>query len=358
MGLDVTGRFRYPPPMPEWLARHREDVLEPHLPIVDAHHHFWEEGGHAYLLPELMNDLGDGHLVTATMYAQCQYGYRAQGADHLRPVGETETIVAIAREARRQCCRTRIAAGIVAHADLLLGERVGTVLDAHQQVAGNALKGIRHAVSRDENFPEGVVLRPAPAGMLSNINYRQGLQVLARRGLVYDAMLYHQQLPELTAMAKAIPDLSIVLDHTGCILGVGFYEGRQDDLFEDWRSDIGELAACPNVTVKIGGFGMIICGARWHEHPHPPSSIELAQVWRRYVETCIELFGTRRCMFESNFPVDKAMYSYRTLWNAFKRLTVGLAPGERTDLFSRTARRTYGLDPVFDERQAPVSLHA
>ena len=358
MGLDVTGRFRYPPPTPEWLARQREDVLEPQLPIIDAHHHFWVEGGHAYLLPELAHDLGDGHRVTATVYAQCQYGYRTTGPDQLKPVGETETVVAIAQKAREQGYSTRIAEGIVAHADLLLGERVNEVLDAHRQVAGSALKGIRHSVSRDENFPEGIVLRPAPAAMLSDRGYRQGLQALARRGLVYDAMLYHQQLPELTAMARALPDLQIVLDHVGCILGVGVYEGREDELFGQWRSAMRELADCPNVSVKIGGFGMIICGARWHKRPEPPLSAELAPYWCRYVETCIELFGSRRCMFESNFPVDKAMYSYRTLWNTFKRLTVDLTPDERSDLFSRSAQRIYGLDPVLSDAHQPARFHA
>jgi hypothetical protein len=174
------------------------------------------------------------------------------------------------------------------------------------------LRGIRHSVSHDPNFPDGIVIRPAPEGLLANRQYRAGLARLAARGLRYDAMLYHAQLPELTAMAQAMPDLAIVLDHIGCILGIGPYRGYETETFDQWRSAMADLAACPNVTVKIGGFGMIIGGASWHDRDMPPAAAELAHAWRPYVETCIEVFGAARCMFESNFPVDKAMYSYRT----------------------------------------------
>lgn len=346
MGLDVTGRYRYPPPDAGWLALAREDAIEPDLPIIDAHHHLWEEGGAPYLIEEFSGDVMDGHAIVASVFVQAHYGYRSDCPTHLAPVGETEKVMAIRAEAHQRQCPTRIAEGIVAFADLTLGDAVDEVLDAHFVVAGDALCGIRHSVSRDENFPDGIVLRPAPAHMLADRDYREGLSRLAARGLVYDAMLYHQQIPELAEMARAIPDLPIVLDHIGCVLGVGPYAGKEQERFEQWRSDMRILADCPNVRVKIGGFGMIICGAEWHERPAPPSSAELAENWRPYVETCIELFGPTRCMFESNFPVDKAMYSYRTMWNAFKRLAATLSTDERAALFSGTAQRTYGLDPA------------
>ena len=346
MGLDVTGQFRYPPPRPGWLALRTEEVLDPDLPIIDAHHHLWEEGGHPYLLGELSSDIADGHRVTATIFVQAHYAYRTTGPAHLAPLGETEAVVAIRQQAQTAGHRTRIAAGIVAHADLTLGHLLPEVLDAHAKAAGDALAGVRHSTSRDEHFPDGIVVRPAPAGLLAESSYRAGLAELARRGLVYDAMLYHSQLPELVAMARTLPGLDIVLDHLGCILGVGPYAGRERELFATWRKDLRALAGCPNVTVKIGGLGMIVCGARWHERPQPPSSRDLAEAWRPYVDTCLETFGPDRCMFESNFPVDKAMYSYRTLWNAFKRLSSGCSPDERRALFAGTAQQTYGLDPA------------
>lgn len=344
MGLDVTGKYRYPAPDLAWLAQRVEPVLDPSLPIVDAHHHLWEEGGSPYLLGEIRTDLDDGHRVTGTIFVQAHYGYHTGGPAHLAAIGETEKVAAIAKEARRSGCATRIAEGIVAFADLTLADRLDETLDAHAAAAGGTLRGIRHSVSRDENFPDGIVIRPAPARMLADPSYRSGLRELGRRGLVYDAMLYHSQIAELVATAKAVPETSFVLDHIGCILGVGPYEGRKSELFKSWRDDMRALADCPNVAVKVGGFGMIVCGARWHERAIPPSSSQLADAWRPYVETCVELFGAERCMFESNFPVDKAMYSYRTLWNAFKRITAGWPEADRSSLFAGTARRVYGLD--------------
>lgn len=353
MGLDVTGKWRYPPPDPRWLGQTIEAVLEPDLPIIDAHHHLWEEGGAPYLMREICADLADGHNVIATVFVQAHYGYRASGPAHLAPVGETEKVVAIARAAAADGCTARVAQGIVGFADLTLGDRLDEVLDAHAAASEGAFKGVRHSVSRDEHFPDGIVLRPAPRGMLGDPAYRAGLRRLAERGLVYDAMLYHAQIPELTAAARDLPDLTIVLDHLGCILGVGHYEGREIETFAAWTSAMQDLAACPNVRVKLGGLGMIVCGARWHERQVPPTSEELTRAWRPYIATCIDLFGPDRCMFESNFPVDKAMYSYRTLWNAFKRLSAGLSSGERQAVLSRTAQRTYGLDSADSAAASP-----
>ncbi len=344
MGLDVTGRYRYPPPNPAWLTRMVEPVLEPDLPIIDAHHHLWEEAGQPYLLDEISSDLNDGHRIEATVFVQAHYGYRTTGPIELAPVGETERVAAMAAAARTDNGRTDIAAAIVGFADLTLGDRVEAVLDAHIAAAPERFRGIRHGVSRDPHFPDGIVLRPAPEGLLGDPGYRAGLAAVARAGLSYDAMLYHRQVPELTALARVMPDLPIVLDHIGCIIGVGPYQGHKHETFLRWRRDMHALADCPNVAVKIGGFGMIICGARWHERDTPPSSDELAAAWRPYVETCIDLFGPDRCMFESNFPVDKAMYSYRTLWNAFKRLTAGLGDTERHALFAGTAARFYRIE--------------
>lgn len=349
MGLDITGRYRYPPPDRAWLARRHEDVLAPEMPIIDPHHHLWVEGGHPYLLDELLEDTTSGHVIEATVFVQAHFGFRADGPPHLVCVGETEQVMAIAAAAHMRGGGTDVAAAIVAQADLMLGDAVDEVIAAHFEVAGDRLRGIRHSVSRDENFPDGVVLRPAPAQLLANPTYRMGLSRLARHGLSYDAMLYHQQIPELTAMARALPDLPIVLDHIGCILGVGPYAGREIENLRQWTADMAQLAQCPNVSVKIGGFGMIITGARWHERDQPPSSAELAQAWSPYVETCIDLFGPARCMFESNFPVDKAMYSYRTVWNAFKRLGASYSEDDRRWLFHDSAARFYRISP----RSAP-----
>lgn len=346
MGLEVTGRYRYPPPRPEWLATLVEDVIDPALPIVDAHHHLWLENESPYLLNEIATDLADGHRIDATVFVQAHYGYTEDAPPHLAPVGETAKVAAMAMAARDANLGTALAAGIVGFADLTLGHGVAEVLDAHEAAGGGAFRGVRHSVSHDPAFPDGIVVKPAPPGLLADQRYRDGLREVAARRLSYDAMLYHGQIPELIALARALPDLSIVLDHAGCVLGVGPYAGRTRELHVIWARDMADLATCANVTVKLGGFGMIITGACWHERSLPPHSEELATAWRPAIQTCIELFGADRCMFESNFPVDKAMYSYRTLWNAFKRLAAGCSVTERQALFAGTAARTYRLEGV------------
>jgi L-fuconolactonase len=282
--------------------------------------------------------------VVASVAVQAHYGYRTEGPAHLRCIGETEKLAAVRAAARSAGVGADVAAAIVGYADLTMAESVAAVIEAHRQASCESFRGVRHSVARDPLFPDGIVLRPAPAGLLEQKNYRAGLATVADCGLVYDAMLYHCQIPELTAAAHALPRLQVVLDHIGCIIGVGPYEGKESETFSRWRITMRELAQCPNVAVKIGGFGMIICGPKWHENALPPSSEELAQAWRPYVDACIDLFGTDRCMFESNFPVDKAMYSYATLWNAFKRLTQGASETDKDSLFRGTAARIYRID--------------
>jgi L-fuconolactonase len=343
VGLDITGNYRYPAPSIAWLHKHTEEIIEPDRPIIDAHHHIWEQDGNAYLLDDLVADVVSGHNVKATVFVEARYGYRASGPQELRCLGETEKIRALVEEARKQRVSVDVCAAIVAHADLRLGRHVTSVIEGHLASAPDRLRGVRQSVARDPEFPNGIVLRPAPAGLLADLSYREGLRTLAEYDLSYDAMLYHRQIPELTATARALPQLPIILDHFGCIIGVGPYKGREGEIFQRWRSDLEDLAQCPNVSIKLGGLGMIICGAEHHLRETPPSSSELAQAWRPHVETCIELFGTRRCLFESNFPVDKAMFSYHVLWNAYKRIVAGASESEKSDLFHDTAAQVYRI---------------
>ena len=343
MALDVTGAWRYPHPNAAWLARHVEEILEPALPIVDAHHHIWDQPGNVYGIDDLNEDAASGHRIVATVFVQAHHGYRSTGPEALRCVGETERIEAIANAAQRDGGPFRPCAGIVGFADLTLGRRVADVLDAHRIASPTRFCGVRHSVARDPHFPNGIVLRPAPPHLLADREFRAGLATLAEYGLSFDAMLYHRQIGELADVAKALPHLSIVLDHFGCLIGVGPYVGREQETFAAWRDDIRRLAKSPNVSVKLGGMGMIICGARFHERALPPASAELAQAWRPSVETCIEAFGPERCLFESNFPVDKAMFSYAVLWNAFKRIAAGASASEKALLFHANAARIYKL---------------
>jgi L-fuconolactonase len=320
-----------------------EDVIEPGLPICDPHHHLWDYPGRRYLLDELLADTDSGHRVTATVFVECRSMYRAGGAETRRPVGETEFVNGIAAmSASGTYGATRVAAGIVGFADLTLGERVGEVLDAHLAASGR-FRGIRHAAGWDASPEIRNSHTNPPPGLLGDARFRRGFAELAPRGLTFDAWLYHPQLEELTALAKAFPDTTIVLDHFGGPLGIGPYAGRAKDIFAEWKKSIGEVATCPNVVAKLGGINMEINGFGWHERRQPPGSQELCDATRHYYEYTIEKFGADRCMFESNFPVDMASCSYTVLWNSFKRLTAAFSASERAKLFHDTAARVYRL---------------
>ena len=339
-------------PNDAWLALGAtEDILEPDLPIVDPHHHLWDHKRHRYLLDELRADLGNNggssHRIVATVFVDCLGFYRADGPAALRPVGETEFANGVAAMcASGVYGELRACAGIVSHADLTLGAAARDVLQAHIAAAGGPggrFKGIRHAGGWDASPLIHNSHTKPPPGLYGDATFRQGVAQLAPLGLSFEAWQYHPQLPEVTALARAFPDTSIILNHLGGPLGVGPYAGKSDETFAQWRTHMAELAGCPNVSVKLGGLGMRIGMFDHHARPAPPSSQEVADAWRPWVETAITQFGAQRCMFESNFPVDKGGASYAVLWNAFKRIAAGASADEKAALFEGTARRVYKL---------------
>jgi len=331
---------------PEWLALRQEEILEPELPIVDPHHHLVDRANTGrYLLPELLADTGTGHNITATVYLEWLSMYRADGSPEMRPVGEVEFANGVAAVAASGTYgATKVCAGIVAYADLMLGYRVEPVLEAMIAAGGGRFRGIRYiTASHPDEAARGSSIN-RPAGLLREPKLREGLARLAPLGLSFDAWMYFTQLGELTELARAFPETPIVLDHVGGPIGIGPYAGKRDEVFAEWRRSIRELAPCQNVHVKLGGLGMRLFGFDVHTGALPPSSEQLATLWRPYIETCIEAFGAERAMFESNFPVDKGSGSYHAFWNAFKRIAAGCSAAEKTALFSGTASRFYRLD--------------
>jgi L-fuconolactonase len=328
-----------PLPNPEWLGKLKEETLEPDLPIVDPHHHLWDHPGSRYLLDELRADLNSGHNIAATVFIQCGSGYRTSGPEEMRCIGESEFVRGIAEEADRRGGRTRICAGIVSFADLRL-PNVDAVLEGQIAAAGGRFRGIRQIAAHDPAIIGASSYVPPPA-LMDDPNFRRGLKRLPAHDLTFEAWIYHPQIGTLTEVARGCPEVKIVLNHFGGPLGVGPY--KRNEVFFQWRDDIKALAACPNVYVKLGGLAMIVNAFDFHLAPLPPSSGEMANAWRPYVETCVKSFGADRCMFESNFPVDKGACSYPVLWNAFKRLAAGSSASEKADLFAGTASRFYRL---------------
>jgi L-fuconolactonase len=327
----------------DWLALVNEEIVEPDRRIVDPHHHFFAAGGvfPTYDLDSLWADTA-GHRVEKTVYVQCWEGYRSSGPDEFKPVGETESVDTVAAAARRQPERAQIAA-IVGTTDLRLGTGVREVLQAH--CAASALfRGVRQMAAWDRCSEVLSMENVAEGKLYEDLQFRAGFAVLADMGLTFDAWHYHPQTPSLTALARAFPQAGIVLNHLGTPIGVGPYAGRRDEIFKQWARDLSELASCPNVSIKLGGLLMPYNGFGFDKEARPPTSDEIVAKQRQYYEYAIDTFGPSRCMFESNFPVDKGAVSYDVLWNAFKKMASVYSAGEKDELFRGTATRFYRLD--------------
>lgn len=342
-----------------WLDQVTESALEPELPICDPHHHLWDHrpGGVAprYLLDDYLADIAGGpgsgragaagHNVVSSVFIECGTMFRNQGDPAMRPVGETEFANGqAAMAASGQYGSVRVAAGIVGTAYLSAGESVADVLDRQIAAAPDRFRGIRQAASRDAD-PQVPNHRTEPVeGLYLNATFRRGFAELAPRGLSYEAWCYHTQIGELADLARAFPDTTIVLDHFGGPLGIGRWANREAEVFESWKRSVDELAECPNVHAKLGGLAMAVNGFGWHDAERPPDSETLLAANRHYYEYTIERFGVPRCMFESNFPVDRESCSFTVLWNMFKRLTTNCSADEKRALFHDNAARLYRIE--------------
>lgn len=326
-----------------WLAQRTEEALDPQLPIVDPHHHLWRRAT-PYFVPELLADLSCGHHIRGTVYMECSNMYRADGDPRFASVGEVEYVNGIGAEFASGCHgAVRACAGVVGHVDLMQGDAAREVMDAMLLRAPDRLRGIRHMAAWDASPAINVLKRPPPPHLLLHPQFRQGFSHLRDLNLSFDAWVYHPQLPQLIDLIDAFPDTVVVIDHVGGLVVTGPYAEHQKEAVSQWTRSMREIARRPNVMVKIGGLNSRLHGFDFMDRALPPSSEQLAQAWRPYFDTCIEAFGSRRAMFESNFPVDKCGCSANVLWNAFKRLAAGCSEDEKADLFAGTAVRTYRL---------------
>lgn len=326
----------------EWLAQVDEEIVDPEQRIVDPHHHLWPDGEALdYGLEDLHRDTGAGHRVEGTVFVECRAAYRTDGPADLRSLGETEFVAAAAAESAAADGQAEIK-GIVANVDLR-SDRLDELLDAHEQAADGRLRGIRHSIAHTPN-PSGLLIAGRADPYISvDPAFRRGLARLGDRGLTYDSWNYHYQNREIAALAAATPGTTMVLDHFGTPIGVGAWAGSLDEIFPVWQQDIAAVAQNPNVVAKIGGLAMPDNGYGWHERATPATSDEIVAAHERWYLHTIECFGPERCMFESNFPVDRLSVSYAVLWNALKKIAARFTPSERDLLFWGTAERVYSL---------------
>ena len=326
----------------QWLDQVREDILEPNQRICDPHHHLWNHPGSIYEVEQLAGDIGDGHRVESTVFVECMSSYRQSGPAHESCLGETQYVVEQAEKAE-SLGSADVCAGIVSFADLRGGAQVREVLEKHIELGAGRFRGIRHASAWDA----ADAVRPShtmpPPGLLADSTFRKGFAELRALNLSFDAWLFHTQIHELTHLARAFPETRIVLDHLGGPLGIGPWVDQREAIFASWKPDIAELARCQNVFVKLGGVAMPINGLAWHRRTSPCTSEEYQQTYSDWHLHCVECFGAERCMFESNFPVDRASISFRSLFNGFKRIAADMSAEEKDWLFWKSAHDFYRL---------------
>lgn len=329
---------------PKWKSNEAfETIIDPDRPIIDSHFHFVHGSEFAYEVEEYGRDISSGHNIVKSVFIECSQEFDGPYTGSLKAVSETEYAARLAMRSWEQKGVT--VAGIVGRADLSIGEAVEEVLNAHQTAAGKLLKGIRQIGVRDPyanalSLPEVFF---APSDLYEQPAFRRGLRRLGKMGLSFDAWHYHHQLPDFIRLARATPDTLLILDHFGTPLGVGPYRERRVEVFDRWRKDIAELAKCPNVVAKLGGMAMRDNGFGWDEAQSPPSSYMFVSAQAPYYHHTIECFGAERCMFESNFPVDRISLPYHILFNGFKKIANCYSDNEQGFLFYHTADRTYRL---------------
>jgi L-fuconolactonase len=319
-----------------------EELLFPDLPICDTHHHYFTGPEMRYSPEDFLQDILTGHNIVSTVHVSAKTGWREDGPENMKPVGETEYLEKLPRTSKK-APQIKLAAGIIGLADLNSGDAVKPILEAHLAASPKRFRGIRVIVAWDSSPACTRFINASRKGLLMDPTFRRGLSHLKEYNLSFEATLFHTQLVELVDLAKKFPDTVIIAGHTGEPLGAGPYADKQDEVVRIWKQGIADLAKCENVYLKIGGFGMEIAAYHLNTLPKPINSAALAERIRPWVLWCIEKFGAKRCMFESNFPIDKPCISYFDLWNTFKKLTSDFSSNERKALFHDTAVKVYRL---------------
>lgn len=331
----------------DWLAQVKEEIIDPELKIIDPHHHLWNgdnqlAGSFPYLIENLNEDTFSGHNIVGTIFMECAQGYYLDGEEKYKPVGETEFVINLIKDSEKLSKSTNII-GIIGFADLMLGHEVKDVLNTHLSKGEGLFRGIRHAAGWDKNNQIHNSHSNPIENIYHNKSFMKGAEELINLKLTFDAWHYHHQINDLSIFAKKYPELIIIHDHFGGPLGVGPYEGKKEEIFKKWKDDISLLSESKNVYAKLGGLAMPVNGWNFHKQNKPASSDQIVDMHHEYYLHTINCFGVERCMFESNFPVDRRSVSYHVIWNAFKKMVLGYTDEDKNKLFFKNAKDVYGV---------------
>ncbi|MBT2305448.1 amidohydrolase family protein [Variovorax paradoxus] len=325
-----------------------EEILDPRIPIIDAHHHLhvYDRPVVSYMMDEFLEDAGAGHNVVASVYVELSSMFRQDGPEHLKPLGEVEFANGVAAaSASGRYGKCRVAAAIVGNADLRHGARVGELLDRCMNAAPDRFRGIRQVtLEHTDDSYDRYLTNPPPKRVMQSPGFREGFRELAARGLTFDAAVFHHQLDAICALAGDFGETTIVLNHMGLAMAMELSAADRVGVFLDWKKRLGQVAKFPNVVCKVGGLGMPSWGFGFEVEPRVLGYRDLASAWQPYVETAIELFGASRCLMESNYPADARSAGYVPLWNALKYIVRSCTDAEKADLFHGTAGRVYRID--------------
>ena len=333
---------------PSWLNKLKEKPILPNLNIIDPHHHLWDVGFGRYYVEELLEDINtSGHNIKATVYIMSSSNteiYLKNGPEEFKPLSEIEFAT---NEGKRADLiknnKVKVNASIVGSLDLTYGNKLKPVIEKGLEISEGRLKGIRMllAAHPDPRIKSGAV--KSDLSLMSHPKFIEGAKCLIDAGLSLDFWIYHTQLGEMEKIARTLPELSIILNHIGGPIHLGEYEGKQALTHREWRTAMMRLSRLPNIKVKLGGLGMEVNGAKFHLNQDPPYSFELANIWKPWIYETINMFGVDKCMFESNFPVDKGSCSYGSLWNAFKIISENMSDNEKNKLFYENAAKIYKI---------------
>ena len=343
-----TNKSPHLPVRQEWLNQLIEDPILPNIPIIDPHHHLWDVGFGRYYIEELLEDINSsGHNIVSTVYIMSSSNtkiYSKDGLEEFKPLTEIEFATSEGKRADLiPNNKVKVNASIVGSVDLTYGNKLQPVLEKAVNISEGRLKGIRMLLAShtDPRISSGAV--KSDLGLMLHPNFIDGAKCVQDANLSLDFWIYHTQLNEMEKIARALPDLTIILNHIGGPIHLGEYEGKQAATHREWRSAMMRLSRIPNINVKLGGLGMAVNGAKFHNSKFPPNSVQLSDVWKPWIYETIDMFGFDRCMFESNFPVDKGSCSYGALWNAFKIIAKDMSDDEINKLFSKNAAKIYKI---------------
>jgi len=343
-----TNKSPHLPVRQEWLNQLIEDPILPNIPIIDPHHHLWDVGFGRYYIEELLEDINSsGHNIVSTVYIMSSSNtkiYSKDGLEEFKPLTEIEFATSEGKRADLiPNNRVKVNASIVGSVNLTYGNKLQPVLEKAVNISEGRLKGIRMLLAShtDPRISSGAV--KSDLGLMLHPNFIDGAKCVQDANLSLDFWIYHTQLNEMEKIARALPDLTIILNHIGGPIHIGEYEGKQAATHREWRSAMMRLSRIPNINVKLGGLGMAVNGAKFHNSKFPPNSVQLSDVWKPWIYETIDMFGFDRCMFESNFPVDKGSCSYGALWNAFKIIAKDMSDDEINKLFSKNAAKIYKI---------------